>query len=141
MKKYLLLFILFTLSLTSCVVYNMQQYVTTEPVIVYSGSTSEVIPSETTVYLTNQNKKNLIVTYKNRKWKTQKKYFSSFVSKDNYQDVKKYNYSNSNSSNYNSYKSSSSQSSSSGTVNVKGYYRKNGTYVKPHTRSAPSRRK
>ncbi|WP_353166774.1 hypothetical protein [Empedobacter brevis] len=119
----------------------MQQYVTTEPVIVYSGSTSEVIPSETTVYLTNQNKKNLIVTYKNRKWKTQKKYFSSFVSKNNYQDVKKYNYSNSNSSNYNSYKSSSSQSSSSGTVNVKGYYRKNGTYVKPHTRSAPSRRK
>jgi len=117
----------------------MQQYVTIEPVTVYSGSTSEVIPSETTVYLTNQNKNNLIVTYKNRKWKTQKKYFSSFVSKDNYQGVKKYNYSNS--SNYNSYKSSSSQSSSSGTVNVKGYYRKNGTYVKPHTRSAPSRRK
>lgn len=27
-----------------------------------------------------------------------------------------------------------------GTVNVKGYYRKNGTYVKPHTRSAPTRR-
>jgi hypothetical protein len=29
---------------------------------------------------------------------------------------------------------------SSGTVNVKGYYRKNGTYVKPHTRSAPSKK-
>ncbi|RVT77560.1 hypothetical protein EOD40_07085 [Flavobacterium sufflavum] len=26
------------------------------------------------------------------------------------------------------------------TVNVKGYYRKNGTYVKPHTRSAPRRK-
>ncbi|MCT1525412.1 hypothetical protein [Sphingobacterium hotanense] len=30
--------------------------------------------------------------------------------------------------------------SSGGTVHVKGYYRKNGTYVKPHTRSAPRRR-
>lgn len=29
--------------------------------------------------------------------------------------------------------------SSGGTVNVKGYYRKNGTYVRPHTRSAPHR--
>jgi hypothetical protein len=27
-----------------------------------------------------------------------------------------------------------------GTVNVKGYYRKDGTYVHPHTRSAPSRK-
>ncbi len=30
--------------------------------------------------------------------------------------------------------------SSGGTVQVKGYYRKNGTYVRPHTRSAPRRR-
>jgi hypothetical protein len=30
--------------------------------------------------------------------------------------------------------------SSSKTVNVKGYYRKDGTYVKPHTRSAPRRK-
>lgn len=29
--------------------------------------------------------------------------------------------------------------SSGGTVNVKGYYRKDGTYVRPHTRSAPRR--
>jgi hypothetical protein len=33
-----------------------------------------------------------------------------------------------------------STSSSGGTVQVKGYYRKNGTYVKPHTRSAPKRK-
>lgn len=30
--------------------------------------------------------------------------------------------------------------SSNGTVHVRGYYRKDGTYVKPHTRSAPRRR-
>lgn len=35
---------------------------------------------------------------------------------------------------------SSSGSSSGGTVYVKGYYRKDGTYVSPHTRSAPKRR-
>lgn len=37
----------------------------------------------------------------------------------------------------NTYKPSSS---SGGTVHVRGYYRKNGTYVRPHTRSAPRRR-
>lgn len=47
---------------------------------------------------------------------------------------KKNNYSSSSSS------SRSYQSSSGGSVYVKGYYRKNGTYVKPHTRSAPKRR-
>ena len=31
-------------------------------------------------------------------------------------------------------------STTSGTVHVRGYYRKNGTYVKPHNRSAPRRR-
>jgi len=36
--------------------------------------------------------------------------------------------------------SSNSSSGSGGTVNVNGYYRKNGTYVKPYTRSAPTRK-
>lgn len=31
-------------------------------------------------------------------------------------------------------------SSPGGTISVKGYYRKDGTYVKPHTRKAPRRR-
>ncbi|SIT06621.1 hypothetical protein SAMN05421788_103267 [Filimonas lacunae] len=35
--------------------------------------------------------------------------------------------------------SSSSSSSSGGNVQVKGYYRKNGSYVSPHVRSAPRR--
>lgn len=35
----------------------------------------------------------------------------------------------------------STSSSSGGNVSVKGYYRKDGTYVKPHTRKSPSRRK
>lgn len=43
---------------------------------------------------------------------------------------------------YNSYSSpsySGSSSYSGGSVHVKGYHRKDGTYVKPHTRSRPSR--
>jgi hypothetical protein len=36
--------------------------------------------------------------------------------------------------------SSTSPPSSSGTVHVNGYYRKDGTYVRPYTRSAPRRR-
>jgi endonuclease YncB( thermonuclease family) len=36
--------------------------------------------------------------------------------------------------------SNTSQSPSGGTVNVQGYYRKDGTYVKPHTRKAPKRK-
>ncbi len=37
-------------------------------------------------------------------------------------------------------RASSPGSSSGGTVNVSGYYRKNGTYVRPHVRSAPTKR-
>lgn len=36
---------------------------------------------------------------------------------------------------------SNSYKSSGGTVNVRGYIRKDGTYVRPHTRSAPRRHK
>lgn len=36
--------------------------------------------------------------------------------------------------------STEKSSSGGGTVQVKGYTKKNGTYVSPHTRSAPSRR-
>jgi hypothetical protein len=38
-------------------------------------------------------------------------------------------------------RTTSTPSSSGGPVHVKGYYRSNGTYVQPHTRSSPSRRR
>lgn len=45
-----------------------------------------------------------------------------------------------------SYKPTNSKSSyvpskSTGTVRVKGYYRKDGTYVRPHTRKSPTKRR
>ena len=46
-------------------------------------------------------------------------------------------YSSSNNSSSSSYRPSTN---SGGSVEVKGYYRKDGTYVRPHTRSAPRRR-
>lgn len=42
---------------------------------------------------------------------------------------------------YSSHRSSSPSSSSGGRVYVRGYTRKNGSYVPPHTRSAPRRRR
>jgi len=41
---------------------------------------------------------------------------------------------------YSSSKDTTYNYSSGGTVQVKGYYRKDGTYVRPHTRSAPKRK-
>lgn len=38
------------------------------------------------------------------------------------------------------YRSTSTPTYSGGEVRVRGYYRKDGTYVRPHTRSAPTRR-
>lgn len=38
-------------------------------------------------------------------------------------------------------RTTSPPSSSGGPVHVKGYYRSNGTYVQPHTRSSPGRRR
>lgn len=52
-----------------------------------------------------------------------------------------YKYSHSNHALSNSTKYKYKPTSTGGTVQVKGYYRKDGTYVKPHTRRAPSRRK
>jgi len=45
-----------------------------------------------------------------------------------------------NSNKTNSSEVKSKTASSSGTVYVNGYYRKDGTYVRPHTRSAPKKR-
>lgn len=92
-----------------------------------------LIPKDTEVYLSpTSNKKN----YKKIKWGNYSgwAYNPIYTSYNNYSSLK--TSSNSSSRNYNS-----SSSSTGGSVSVKGYHRKDGTYVKPHTRSAPSRRR
>lgn len=137
----ILLIALFTITtLTSCVVYQMQEYVSTESITILSGNTYDIIQPGTVVYLNSEkNKDDLIIYYKNKKWRAPKTYTSSFVTKNEYYKLKN-NTNSYSTSNYNSYTPTPS-TSNGGSVSIKGYYRKDGTYVKPHTRRAPSRRK
>ncbi len=148
MKKLLFLLLATLLMLSSCTTnYFLCQ--TNAPVKLYAS------PSTYSTYINIPNGKNLISTGKykkyrkaeygnnkgyiyNTKFKSEKKIirltdwiFDSEIS------AYKYSPSYNSSSKY----SSKPTSTNSGTVHVKGYYRKNGTYVKPHTRSAPSRRR
>lgn len=134
MKRILLLFSI-VLLFTSCVT-NYYTVYTNEDTYFQKSKNNEyetvLIPSGTPVYLNSSyNSKG----YKKIKYRGNYYWSSGF----NYSyTTPSYN----SSSYYSSPRSSSysSSSSSGGTVNVKGYYRKNGTYVKPHTRSAPRRR-
>lgn len=93
------------------------------------------IPSGTKILTKKKSKKYKYVIYKN---------FVGYAYKPNLSNYHKYNsLTDGNLYGYSSYKPSSTStrtSSGGGTVNVKGYTRKDGTYVKPHTRSAPKRR-
>lgn len=131
-KLYLCLLLVFVLQ--SCV--TNYYYVTLDAdTELYSGqdqnsSTVHIIPAGTAVYVNPKVKKNFqkikYGTYIG--WAYQPRYTSPSTYRSNTTTS-----SSSPSSNY-------SSETSSGTVNVKGYYRKNGTYVRPHTRSAPRRR-
>lgn len=98
-----------------------------------SSSVVTLIPKDTQVFLSSKSNSN---NYKKIKWGNYSgwAYNPSYTTYSNYTPLK----TSSNSSTYN-YKSNSS--SSGGSVSVKGYTRKDGTYVRPHTRSSPSRRR
>lgn len=137
MKKILLLS-LTIFSLISCTTNYYTVFLTTDTNL-YSNSNSEIvitsIPKNTQVFLSAKpNKKN----YKKIKWG---KYFG-WVNNPNYTTYSVYKPVNSYKSSTNNNSSSSYRPTSSrgGTVQVKGYTRKDGTYVRPHTRSAPRRK-
>ncbi|QOG02205.1 hypothetical protein [Flavobacterium sp. MDT1-60] len=138
MKKKLLILLL--LVFNSCVT-NYYYVTIDQDTTIYSsrnGKESIVsIPKGSSVYITRSDK-----TYSKIKWKNYKGWVINPV------------YSNTNTlsnspntnvnTNYNlspsKSHSSSTKSYNGGPVYVKGYTRKNGTYVQPHTRSAPKRR-
>jgi len=133
MKK-LLLLLLFAFSTISCV--NYYNVTVNNDTILYSKENDGspvvyTVASGTSVYIKGEKSK------KYRKIKYGKyvgwAYYPSYSTPNQYSSTSTSSY---------SYPSSSSYSypSSSKTVNVKGYYRKNGTYVSPHTRSAPRRK-
>lgn len=136
MKKFVLVLLL-TLSMQSCVTnYYYVKVNNDTPLYSEQSNGSTVvytIPSGNGIYIKGK---------KYRKYRKIK--YGNYVGwayNPNYNGSTYY------SSRTNSFSSSNTRSSSSSytpssskTVNVKGYYRKNGTYVRPHTRSAPKRR-
>lgn len=135
MKKSLLYLVLL-LSVISCT--NYYTVTLQEDTPIYSDSNTEnsitTIPKDTEVFLSlKPNKKN----YRKIKWDS---YYgwtntANYLTHSNFSKITPHSSPTVRSSS--SYRSSSS---SGGSVHVKGYTRKDGTYVKPHTRSAPRRR-
>ena len=116
---------------TSCVnYYNVT--VNAETVLYSSGNDGSSVvysaPSGSSVYIKGKKSKR----YRKIKYGN----YAGWAYYPNYTASSQYSsrYSSSSSS---STRSSSNYSSPGKTVNVKGYYRKNGTYVRPHTRSSP----
>ncbi|RZJ69813.1 hypothetical protein [Flavobacterium sp.] len=134
MKK-LLLLLLVVFGTQSCIsYYNVTVDADT---ILYSGQNTEsaiiyTIPSGSSVYVKGKKTKK----YRRIKYKQ----YSGYAYNPTYKVPGHYSASPRSASSSGS-PSTYSSSSSGKTVNVKGYYRKNGTYVQPHTRSAPRRRK
>lgn len=131
MKKLLLLTLLFVLN--SCVT-NYYLVNIDEDATIYSSKKGTdsiaVIPKGSGAYINTSDKKQRKIKWKNYKGWVINPVYSNYSMSNN-------------SSNYNSsgnYTKSSSTTSAGGSVQVKGYTRKNGTYVAPHTRSAPRRR-
>jgi CRISPR/Cas system-associated endonuclease/helicase Cas3 len=135
MKKSLLYLVLL-LSVISCT--NYYTVLLQEDTPLYSSSNSEtsttVIPKGTEVYLSSKpNRKN----YRKIKWGN----YYGWANKPQYSTYSNYTSTSSYTSpTVSSVSSYNTGSSSGGSVSVKGYTRKDGTYVRPHTRSAPRRR-
>lgn len=134
MKKLLLIFIYFLF--TSCV--TNYYYVNIEedtPIFENTdgrGESITTIPKGYGAYIASGTKRHRKIKWKNYNgWAINPVYSNPKISSSYSSNT------NSSSTNYNN---SSTKTSSGGTVQVKGYTRKDGTYVRPHTRSAPKRK-
>ncbi len=145
-KNLMLLFLLVTLTtiFSSCTnVYYIGQ--TSEPVRIYSTEDTSslvtyTVPIGSRVLTKKRSKKYHYILYETYTGYAYNPLFSNYHKYNSSIDGDLYGYS-SNKSRSTSYSSSSSRSSSSGgPVHVKGYTKKNGAYVAPHTRTAPTRR-
>lgn len=138
MKKFSLILLLFILNSCSTNYYFVNIDEDTTIFTSKNGKeTVTVIPKGSGAYIIRSDKKERKIKWRNFKgWAINPRYSNPIFSSnsDNNNNSNRSNSSNS------SYTKSSTKTSSGGTVNVKGYTRKNGTYVAPHTRSAPRRR-
>jgi starvation-inducible outer membrane lipoprotein len=146
-KKLLLIFIYFLF--TSCVTNYYSVNIGEDTPIYESNNENSkqvvVIPKGYSVYVSSSTKKYKRIKLNNYKgWAVNPVY----CSQTNYNSSSSSSTNTSNSSSKpakststsSNYYNSSSKSSSGGTVHVKAYTRKDGTYVKAHTRSAPKRK-
>lgn len=138
MKNKLLLFVILLLSI-SCTT-NYYTVLLTDDTNLYKVSDSSKIvtsiPGNTQVYISSSTNRK---KYKKIRWGT----YTGWAYNPRYTLYSSYQPTNYSPSNHNSTSNSSTVSpsrSGGGTVHVKGYTRKDGTYVRPHTRSAPRRR-
>ena len=141
MKNYIFSFLLSSLFfLTNCSVNNYYLCTISEPLEVYSAP-----ESNSKVAIIQSNKQVVVEGKPNKKYrKVRFGVYSGFITSQSFSSVKRV-------SKYqlpslvtltdttSRISTARSYTPSSGTVYVKGYYRKDGTYVKPHTRSAPKR--
>ena len=130
MRKVSLL-LMFVYLATSCVnYYNVT--VNADTVLYSSGNDGSSVvyrvPSGSSVYIKGKKSKR----YRKIKYGN----YAGWAYYPDYSASSHYS-SSSSSSSSSSTRSSSNYSNPGKTVNVKGYYRKNGTYVRPHTRSSP----
>ncbi|MDI5888528.1 hypothetical protein [Flavobacterium yafengii] len=133
MKKLLLILVcaLFTSCVTNYYFVNIEE---DTPIYKNINGRSEsiiVIPKGNNAFIAFGTKK-----HRKIKWKT----YNGWAINPIYSNPTNSNYSRKSKSSSKNCNSSSSRSSSGGTVHVKGYTRKDGTYVRPHTRSAPKRK-
>jgi uncharacterized protein with WD repeat len=119
---------------------------TTAPVEVYEtadlkSNASYTIPRGVKVLSKKQSKKFYHLTYQSKKGYAYNPSFANFHRYRSSVDGDLYGYTTNKpkSGGGSSYTNSSSNSYKPKTVNVKGYTKKNGTYVAPHTRGTPSR--
>jgi hypothetical protein len=138
MKNFLILSLIL-LSLTSCSVNNFYLCTLDGPVEVYSSPSLDTKIG--TIYSSQK-----LVAESNRKSYRKVRFgeYSGYICNKKFQSevkVSKYQlpYLVRVTDSTRQTKISPSYIPSSGTVSVKGYYRKDGTYVRPHTRSAPKR--
>lgn len=140
MKRLYYLFPLLFLLFASCTTNYYSVYLREDTPIYHkkdtTGTVYTVIPKGTKIYYTDGPH-----SYSKIKWKNYKGWTANLVY--SYVPISDTSNATTNSISYSSdsgtYKPSSSRSSG-GSVHVKGYYRKNGTYVRPHTRSSGKRR-
>lgn len=128
-----MLFTLLLFLLTSCSVsYNY--YITTQPTTLYSDESSTVVGGTLPA-------QELVIAKGKKAKRNYVRYFT-----DSYAWVSLENCIHKGSAPPTAFKAAtnttpaSTVTSSGGTVQVKGYYRKDGTYVKPHSRKTPKRK-